>query len=136
MRCGQVVRADLVTRLLEPFCVGGEQSERAERRHARRVEREEPLRHLLDGIGARWRVREQRSEAARLGPFDVALMGPTESISENGGRYIINFPFLEVMVGSEARKGAVGENQRARLVNIDYEGLYQGGSFKESGSDD
>ncbi len=61
-----------------------------------------------------------------VGPFGLALMGPTESVSENGGRYIINFPFFELQQGSTARKGTVGENQRVRLVNIDFEGLYAG----------
>jgi hypothetical protein len=79
-------------------------------------------------------IHNNAAALAALGPFGIALMGPTESISENGGRFIINFPFFEIMAGAEARKGTVGENQRARLVNIDYEGLYQGGSFKEAGS--
>ncbi len=71
---------------------------------------------------------------AALGPFDIALMGPTESVSENGGRYIINFPFFELQLGLESRKGTVGENQRVRLVNIDYEGLYVGGAIQQPGS--
>jgi hypothetical protein len=81
-------------------------------------------------------VRDNAEALADLGPFGLALMGPTESVSENGGRYVVNFPFFELMAGAESRRGTVGENQRARLVNIDYEGLYQGGSFKEPGAGD
>jgi hypothetical protein len=73
---------------------------------------------------------------AAVGPTGnlLALIGPTESESENGGRYIINFPFFEAQQGLEARKGGIGHNQRLRLVNIDYEGLYEGGAIKEPGS--
>jgi hypothetical protein len=79
-------------------------------------------------------IHNNSAALAALGPFGIALMGPTESVSENGGRYIINFPFFEIMAGLEARKGTAGENQRARLVNVDYEGLYQGAAFREPGS--
>ena len=65
-----------------------------------------------------------------VGPSGLALMGPTESESENGGRYIINFPFFELQQGLDARKGTIGHNQRVRLVNIDYEGLYQGAAIQ------
>ena len=81
-------------------------------------------------------VKGQSGALSAVGPTGglIQLMGPTESESENGGRYIINFPFFEVQQGLEARKGGIGHNQRARLVNIDYEGLYQGGAIKEPGT--
>jgi hypothetical protein len=81
-------------------------------------------------------MQSNHGATAAVGPTGnlLALMGPTESESENGGRYIINFPFFEVQQGLEARKGGAGHNQRVRLVNIDYEGLYEGGAIKEPGT--
>jgi hypothetical protein len=78
-------------------------------------------------------VKGQSSALSAIGPSQglIQLMGPTESQSENGGRYIINFPFFELQQGIEARKGTAGHNQRLRLVNIDYEGLYKGGALQE-----
>ena len=78
-------------------------------------------------------VKSQAGATSAIGPTGglLQLMGPTESESENGGRYIINFPFFELQQGLEARKGTAGHNQRVRLVNIDYEGLYQGGAIQE-----
>ncbi len=78
-------------------------------------------------------VTKNSTALAALGTFGITLLGPTESVSENGGRYIINAPFLELQAGLISRKGTVGENQRLRLVNIDFEGLYQGGALKEPG---
>jgi hypothetical protein len=60
-------------------------------------------------------------------------MGPTASKSETGSefaRYVLNAPFLEVMAATPLREGTAGERTYARLVNIDYEGLYQGGTLK------
>jgi hypothetical protein len=81
-------------------------------------------------------MKQNHGATAAIGPTGnlLALMGPTESESENGGRYIINFPFFEVQQGLEARKGGIGHNQRVRLVTIDYEGLYEGGAIKEPGT--
>jgi hypothetical protein len=81
-------------------------------------------------------MQQNHGATAAIGPTGnlLALMGPTESESENGGRYIINFPFFEAQQGLEARKGGIGHNQRVRLVNIDYEGLYEGGAIKEPGT--
>ena len=81
-------------------------------------------------------VKGQSGALAAVGPTGglIQLMGPTESESENGGRYIINFPFFEVQQGLEARKGGIGHNQRFRLVNIDYEGLSAGAAIKEAGT--
>jgi hypothetical protein len=81
-------------------------------------------------------MQSNHGATAAIGPTGnlLALMGPTESESENGGRYIINFPFFEVQQGLEARKGGIGHNQRVRLVNIDYEGLHEGGAIKEPGT--
>ena len=81
-------------------------------------------------------VKGQAGATSAVGPTGgiLQLVGPTESESENGGRYIINFPFFEFQQGLEARKGGIGHNQRFRLVNIDYEGLYQGGAIKEPGT--
>ena len=81
-------------------------------------------------------MQQNHGATAAVGPTGnlLALMGPTESESENGGRYVINFPFFEAQHGLEARKGGAGHNQRVRLVNIDYEGLYQGGAIKEPGT--
>jgi hypothetical protein len=81
-------------------------------------------------------MRSNHGATAAVGPTGnlFALMGPTESESENGGRYIINFPFFEAQQGLEARKGGIGHNQRVRLVTIDYEGLYVGGAIKEPGT--
>jgi len=81
-------------------------------------------------------MQQNHGATAAIGPTGnlLALMGPTESESENGGRYIINFPFFEAQQGLEARKGGIGHNQRLRLVTIDYEGLYQGGAIKQPGT--
>jgi hypothetical protein len=68
-----------------------------------------------------------------MGPTGLVLFGPTESVSENGGRFIINFPFFEIAQGFEARRAGVGQNQKVRLVNVDYEGLFQGEAFKPPG---
>ena len=78
-------------------------------------------------------VKGQSGALSAIGPSQglIQLMGPTESQSENGGRYIINFPFIELQQGVDARKGTAGHNQRVRLVSIDYEGLYQGGALKD-----
>jgi hypothetical protein len=78
-------------------------------------------------------IKGQSSTFSALGPSQglIQLMGPTESQSENGGRYLINFPFFELQQGIEARQGTAGHNQRLRLVTIDYEGLYQGGALQE-----
>jgi hypothetical protein len=79
-------------------------------------------------------VKSNRAALSAIGPTGLTLMGPTESVSENGGRYIINFPFFELEQGLESRRATVGQNQKIRLVNVDYEGLYQGGAIKEPGT--
>jgi len=81
-------------------------------------------------------VKGQSAATAPVGPTGglIQLIGPTESESENGGRYIINFPFFELQQGLEARKGGIGHNQRVRLVNIDYEGESNGMSIKPAGT--
>jgi hypothetical protein len=68
-----------------------------------------------------------------LASYGLTLMGPTASKSETGSefaRYVLNAPFLEVMAATPLREGTAGERTYARLVNIDYEGLYQGGTLK------
>jgi hypothetical protein len=78
-------------------------------------------------------VKTAVAPGASQGPTGLTLMGPTESVSENGGRYIINFPFFEAEKGFEARRAGIGQNQKLRLVNIDYEGLFQGAAIKPPG---
>jgi hypothetical protein len=69
-------------------------------------------------------VKNGSAALSALGPMGVTLMGPTVTESENGHRPIINMPFFDVSIGLTSREGQVGQNQHARLVNIDYEGQY------------
>jgi hypothetical protein len=71
--------------------------------------------------------------ASSLASYGLTLMGPTASRSETGSefaRYVLNAPFFEVMAATPLREGTAGERTYLRLVNIDYEGLYQGGTLK------
>ena len=69
-----------------------------------------------------------------LGPQGITLVGPTVSTSGDDGRYVLNAPFLEVSVGLDARKGRIGQNQRLRIANTDFDGLYNGGAIQEPGT--
>jgi hypothetical protein len=59
-----------------------------------------------------------------LGAFGLVVMGPETTLSENGGRKILNAPFLDFTTGSNLREGTAGQAEHIRLVNIDYEGQY------------